>query len=176
MNGYMAAGMITGIVISIILVKLMFRFTKKNKKEKFTYDERQQAARGFGYKYAFFTLVIYNVIYGIVDMFAGIEWAETFTAMMIGVCLAVLVHVVYSIWNECYFSMNEEPKKVLLIFGIICAVNAVIAVMQGMNGELIQNGMLTENCANLIVAVMFGVIMIALAVKAEMKKREVEED
>ncbi len=176
MNGYMLAGIITGVVLGLVVAAVLMRLTKKDKKEKFTYDERQKALRGVGYKYAFFTLVIYNVAYGILDMTLAVKWAETFTAMMIGVLLAVLVHVVYSIWHECYFSLNEEPKKVLILFGVIAVVNAIIAIMQGLNGELIVNGMLSNSCANLIVAIMFGAILIVLAAKSQQKKREAEEE
>jgi len=176
MNGFMIAGMITGVVLGLLIAAVLLRFAKKDKKEKFTYDERQHIARGIGYKYAFFTLVIYNVAYGIFDMATEIKWVENFTGMMIGVCLAVLVHIVYSIWHDCYFSMNEEPKKVLILFGVICVVNVGIAVVQGINGELIENGVLTNNCANLIVSIMFGVILIVLAAKNQLKKNEVEEE
>ena len=176
MNGYLLAGTVTGVVVGIVIVAVMFRFVKKDKKEKFTYDERQKAARGEGYKYAFFTLVIYNAVYGIVDMSLEKPWAESMTAVMIGVCLAVLVHVVYCIWHECYFSMNEEPKRVLIFLGAISVINVIIAVMQGRNGELIENGTLTNSCANLIVAIMFGVVLIALAVKWRAKKAELDEE
>ena len=123
MNGYMLAGTITGVILGLIIAAILLRFAKKDKKEKFTYDERQKAARGEAYKFAFFTLVIYNAAYGIIDMALEIKWTETLTGLMIGVCIAILVHVVYSIWHECYFSLNEEPKKVLLLFGIISVVN-----------------------------------------------------
>ena len=98
------------------------------------------------------------------------------TGVMLGICLAVLVHVVYCIWHECYFSMNEEPKRVLILFAIISVINVIITVRQGLAGELIENGMLTNQCANLMVAVMFGIIMVALAIKTLLKKREGEED
>lgn len=176
MNGYMLAGTITGVILGLIIAAILLRFAKKDKKEKFTYDERQKAARGEAYKFAFFTLVIYNAAYGIIDMALELKWAETLTGLMIGVCIAILVHVVYSIWHECYFSLNEEPKKVLLLFGIISVVNVLIAINQGIHGELIENGMLTNSCANLVVAVMFGIIMIALAIKTALKKAEVEEE
>ena len=176
MNGYLLAGTITGVVVGLVIAAVLMTFTKKNRKEKFTYDERQKIARGEGYKYAFFTLVIYNAVYGIIDMSLEKPWAESMTGVMIGICLAVLVHVVYCIWHECYFSMNEEPKRVLILFGIISVINVIIAVMQGRNGELIENGMLTNSCANLIVAIMFGVILIALAVKWSTKKAELEEE
>lgn len=176
MNGYMLAGTITGVIIGLIIAAFLLRFTKKDKKEKFTYDERQKVARGEGYKYAFFVLIVYNAGYGILNMVLEHPWAEDLTGLMIGVCLAVLVHIIYSIWHECYFSMNEEPKRVLLLFGIISVVNIAIAINQGIHGELIENGMLTNNCANLVVAIMFGGIMIALAAKWFQKKNEVEEE
>ena len=99
-------------------------------------------------------------------------WAEPMAEAMVGIAIAVLVHVVYCIWNECYFSMNEEPKKVLIFFGVISVSNVIIAVMQGLEGELIENGTLTNQCANLVVAIMFGFIMIALAIKNATRKEE----
>lgn len=176
MNGFMLAGVITGIVVGIVIAAIGMTFTKKNRKEKFTYDERQKVARGEGYKYAFYTLLIYNAGYACLDMALEGAWAEPMAAALIGIALAVLVHVIYCIWHECYFSMNEEPKRVLMFFGVISVINVIIAVMQGMDGELIENGMLTNQCANLIVAVMFGLIMIALAIKTALRNREEEED
>lgn len=176
MNGFMVAGVVTGLIIGLAVAAILMRFTKKDKKEKFTYDERQKAARGEAYKYAFYVLIIYNAVYALLDMALEKPWAESLTGQFIGICLAVLVHIIYSIWHECYFSMNEEPKRVLLFFGIIAAVNAVIAVMQALEGELVENGMLTNQCANLIVAVMFGAVLIALALKWQQKKNEAEEE
>ena len=176
MNGFMLAGVITGIVVGLVIAGIGMTFTKKNRKEKFTYDERQNTSRGVGYKYAFFTLLIYNAVCGCIDMAIEIPWAEPLTVAIIGIALSVLVHVIYCIWNECYFSMNEEPKRVLIFFAIIAVINVIIAIMQGRAGELIENGVLTNQCANLIVAIMFGIIMIALAIKTALKKCEVEED
>ena len=176
MNGFMLAGVITGVIAGLAIAAIAMVFTKKNRKEKFTYDERQKVARGEGYKYAFYVLLIYNVVYACLDMALYQSWAEPMAAAMIGIALSVLVHVIYCIWHECYFSMNEEPKRVLIFFAIISVINVIIAVRQGIAGELIENGILTNQCANLIVAIMFGIIMIALAVKTLLKKREVEED
>lgn len=172
----MLAGVVTGVVVGLVIAGIAMTFTKKNRKEKFTYDERQKVSRGEGYKYAFYVLLIYNAAYACLDMALDRVWAEPMTAALIGIALSVLVHVIYCIWHECYFSMNEEPKRVLIFFAIISLVNIIIAVMQGREGELIENGMLTNQCANLIVAIMFGIIMIALAIKTVIKRREVEED
>lgn len=172
MNIYMAAGVVTGVVVGLIISAILLTMAKKNKKEKFTYDERQKIARGEAYKYAFYVLVIYNAVCGLLDMALEVRWAEEITVMLIGICLAVIVHVIYSIWHDCWFSMNEEPKRVLVIFGVVAVINVIVAVIQGLNGELIVNGMLSGYCANLVVAVMFFVILIALAIKACMKKKE----
>ena len=172
MNGIMFAGIVTGIVVGVVLALIGAKYTKKNKKEKFTYDERQKAVRGDGYKYAFYTLMIYNVIYACLDIALDRPWAETFAGMTAGICLALVVMVIYCIWHDCYFSLNEDPKKVLIFFGIIAVINAIIAVIHGINGKLIMDGMLTNNSVNLIVAVMFGVVMIALAVRRAAGKEE----
>ena len=172
MNGIMFAGIVTGIVVGVVLALIGAKYTKKNKTEKFTYDERQQAVRGDGYKYAFYTLMIYNVIYACLDIVLDKPWAEPLAGVMVGICLALVVMVIYCIWNDCFFSLNEEPKKVLIFFGVITVINAIIAVIHGINGKLIVDGILTNNSANLIVAVMFGVVMIALAVRNTAGKEE----
>ena len=174
MNIYWAAGVISGVIVGLIIAGIMLTMMKKNRKEKFTYDERQQAMRGVAFKYAFFTLVCYNAAYGLFDLATDIKWANEITAMLIGICLAVLVHVVYSIWHECYFSMNEEPKRVLIVFGVVSLINMVIAVGQGMRGELIENGMLTYSCANLVAAIMFFCILLALLIKWQVRKKEID--
>lgn len=165
MNGYMIAGVITGLIVAFILVMVGMNFTKKNRKEKHTYDERQVAARGVGYKYAFITLIVYNVIYGLVDMMLPEPWAEDLTGLMIGVCLAAVVHIVYSIRHDCYISMNEDPKKYKIFIAVLAIINGVAAVFQGLNGELIEDGMLTNNCANLIVALVLAAVLVAMGTK-----------
>ena len=176
MNGFMLAGVITGIVVGLVLVAVGLTFIKKDKKEKFVYDERQTAARGTAYKYAFFTLMIYNVILACVDIALDKPWAEPMAAEMIGICLALIVLVVYCIWHDCYFSMNEEPKKVMIFFGIVFILNAIIGVVAGVNGHLIESGMLTNQSANLIVAVLFGAVFAALAIRTATNKDEGEEE
>lgn len=176
MNGYMIAGFITGLVLAVILVKIAFRFIKKDKNEKFRYDERQKAVRGEAYKYAFFTLAVYNAVYGILDMILDKPWAETMTGVMIGVCLAVLVHISYSIWKGSYFSMNENPGRLIIFLVVIAVMNGAIGLKQGLEGELIESGMLTNNCANLVVAVMLVIVLAVMGFKAIAVKREAEEE
>lgn len=175
MNTYMFAGVVVGAIVGLVIARVLLRMVKINKNQKWKYDERQKVARGEAYKLAFYVLVCYNLLYGLVDMTLERPWAEELTAMMIGVCLAVLVHIVYSVLHECYFSMNEEPKRVLVIFGVIMVVNVVIAIGQGMRGELIQNGMLTNACANLVAGIMFFGVMIAVFVKWRITKPELED-
>ena len=165
MNGIMLAGVVTGVLTGLALAVIGMKYTKKNKNEKFTYDERQHVKRGEGYKYAFYVLMVYNAAYACLDIALDRPWAEPMAGMLVGICLALLVLVGYCIWNDCFFSLNEDPGKVLIFFGIVAAINAIIAVRQGLAGELIENGMLTNRSVNLIVAVMFGVIMIILAIR-----------
>ena len=176
MNGFMLAGIIAGVVVGLVIAAIGMTFTKKNRKEKFVYDERQTAARGTAYKYAFFTLMIYNVIFACVDIALEKPWAEPMAAEMIGICLALIVLVVYCIWHDCYFSMNEEPKKVLIFFGIVFVLNAIIGVIAGVNGYLIEGGMLTNQSANVIAAIMFGAVFAALAIRTATNKDDGEEE
>ena len=53
MNVEMALGMVTGLVLGLILFIIILKVTKKDGKIKCQYDERQELARGKGFKYGY---------------------------------------------------------------------------------------------------------------------------
>jgi hypothetical protein len=170
MNKYMALGVLTGVIFGLVLVGLLLKFTKKDGSIKCKFDERQALIRGTGFKMSFFTLLVYDAVYGLIGIMIDKQFMDTCTAMIIGICLSVAVYAVYCIWNDAYFSLNENPKRLLVAFGFIAVFNFMIGIINIMNGEVSTNGMLNFRIANFICGILFIVIFIALAAR-KMKNR-----
>ena len=62
MNIYRLTGVAVGIFVGLIICAVLFRFANTNKKLKSEYDERQRAIRNLAYKYAFYTVMFYEVL------------------------------------------------------------------------------------------------------------------
>ena len=64
MNGniYKAAGLAVGILVGLIIAAVLIVIANKNRKFKTEYDERQLKVRGDAYRYAFYTVVIWEAI------------------------------------------------------------------------------------------------------------------
>lgn len=171
--GYML-GVLCGVFLGGILIIAILRLTKKDGSIKCKYDERQQAVRGRGFKYGFFTLMFYDLIYAWSDDILGRRYFDNSVGMVVGIFLGVLVYVGYCIWHEGYFSLNENPKKVLIAFAVIAIMNFIIFAVNLIHGNVIKNGILTFNCINLFCGIMFLIIFGELFIKALCNKRETE--
>lgn len=174
MNSAEFAGIFSGLVIGMILVIVLLRLTKKDYSLRCKYDERQQLVRGRGFKYGFFTLMIYDIFYGWGMDALDQQYIDDVTAMIFGVCLGVAVYASYCIWHEGYFSLNENPKRVLLVFGILAVLNFIIFAVQILHGTVMEDGVITYHCVNLLSGVLFIFIFIVIFAKWFCNRREVE--
>ncbi|MBP3460773.1 MAG: hypothetical protein J6K58_16405 [Lachnospiraceae bacterium] len=167
-------GVLCGGLVGVILVVVLLRLTKKDGSIKCKYDERQQAVRGRGFKYGFFTLMFYDLVYAWIDEILGRRYFENSVGMIVGIFLGVLVYVSYCIWHEGYFSLNENPKKVLIVFAVIAIMNFAVFAVQLNRGNVIENGILTFRCVNLLCGIMFLIVFGVLLIKAICNKKEME--
>lgn len=174
MNRYMISGMLTGVFVGLLLVAILLKITKKDGKIKCEYDERQSSIRGKGFKISFFTLMIYDGVYGLIGIMVEKPLLDPLAAMMIGICLAAAIYAVYCIWNDAYFSLNENPKRLLLAFGIIAIVNIVFGGINIINGAVITDGMLNFRSTNMTCGILFIVIFVALFAKMLKNRSEAE--
>lgn len=170
----MSIGVICGVLVGVVLVAFILKATKTDGTMKCKYDERQQIVRGKGFKYGFFTLMIYNFLYAAVESSMERRYMDTWTAMILGIAAGVLVYVSYCIWNEGYFSLNESPKRVMIAFVLIAAINLVLGGIQIRRGGVIVDGVLTAQCMNLICGGMFLIVFAVLFAKRIRNKREAE--
>lgn len=171
MSVSMKVGILVGILLGVIIILLFLKLTKNDGDMKCKYDERQANIRGKGYKLSFFTLLLYNAIYGLLGIVTEKRYVDSMAAMMLGMCLSVAVYAVYCIWNDAYFSLNENPRRLLIGFGLIALFNLLIGGISLFDGMVITDGMLNYRSANLMCGVLFIIIFITLLIKATNNKR-----
>lgn len=167
-------GVICGVVIGLILIVLLLRWTKKDGAAKCRYDERQELVRGRGFKYAFFTLITCNGVYVFADSLPEERMIDS--AVGVGVCIIIscVVYACYCIWNEGYFALNENPKRVLVAFILIALLNFGVFARTAITSGIMENGALSASCLNLVCGIMFLVIFAVLLLKYLQNKREAE--
>lgn len=167
-------GYITGI-IAVFAFSFIIRKYFSKRYPKPIYDERQTLARLKAYQYAFFTAMGYLVVMGVVLEPVGIGFADTLTFSTIGIFISATVLAVICIFNECYFAINQNPKKYIFLFVFVIAINVVCFIIN-LNGQSIfTDGKLNYRVTNLAAAIMIAVILIALLIKANMRTKEDEE-
>lgn len=163
---------ILGFVIGLILCIVIFRFFNSNKKAKTEYDERQELVRGRGYKYGFYTALIYLVV-AIFPPVLGFDLYKNGPIICIGgICLSVLVLCIYNLWHDSYWGLNNDRKKYIILIIVIALFNGFVAVRAILNGDFIQDGVIKGAGANLICSVTFVILLIAILIKSVISKKE----
>lgn len=165
-----AVGLFAGIVISIVIIRMI----NKDGKFKTKYDEMQKIARGKAYKYAFWTLVFFEALCIVMDALGIQLFLNGYTLQFIGVIIAVMVQVSYSIWNNAYIGLNTNPLRFAIFSVVIGIFNLLIGIGSIIRGGFIVNGTVRETFVNLIVAVCFMIIGAELYIKTNRDRSESE--
>jgi len=171
--GYLV-GMLVGVAVGLILVALCFKYVRIRKGSNFEYDERQQLARGNGFKYAYVTGIVYN---GVLCLFTatGIPVpVEQSVLIMMGILLTVLVYVVYCIQHDAYVSLNENANRLMIVFIILGGINTFIGVMHVVHGTMFDNGIFTFRGINLLCGIFLLVVAVVLFAHTKLQSREEE--
>ena len=183
MNIYYLLGVICGVAVGLAFVALLVYLTRKMggkidlECKKGAYDERQLLARGVAYKYAFFTLMIGMVIIALMEEIAGIRLFMSMTGVWIMVCISLAVFATICILKDAYMSLYENVKGVVIMFSAVALLNLVIGVSNIVEGaSLIENGVLSVRCTNLIVGLLFIYILPVFIGRVIYNNKQLEED
>ena len=176
MNEAWTLGFICGLIVIVTLFRLLTKrfklFTDGNSKTQ--YDERQLIERGKGYRCAFFAYVIYNCVFLVLDLGFEIQFANVGFIMICGILVACATHVIYCIFHEAYWGLNNNVKNYLILLIVADALNLIIGIGNIHSGNMMEGNGLPHAAINLIVALFVTVILVALLVKWVRDKREVE--
>ncbi len=183
MSIYYLIGVICGVVVGLAFVALLVYLTRKMGGKidlackKGAYDERQLLARGVAYKYAFFTLMIGMVIIALMEEIAGIRWFMSMAGVWVMVCISLAVFATICILKDAYMSLYENAKGVVIMFSAIGILNIAIGIGNIVDGTpLIENGVLSVRCANLIVGLLFVYILPVFIGRVIYNNKQLEED
>lgn len=166
-------GFLTGVVV-VLMVWAVCLLMSKAEKKSCSYDERQLLMRGKGFQYGFFTLMIYNMVYGAAYMDEMPSWCDNMTGNFIGIALALLVFGTYCIWNDAYVSLNQNPKRVYILSSICAIVNLLVGIFNICDEEMIVDGRITFHSVNILLAVVFAVFIVVFGLKNYRDSRETE--
>jgi len=171
-NYYRNIGILCGLMIGLLLAIILLKVTKTNNSIKCEYDERQEAERGRGFKYGFFTAIIYNCIAALLLELEIELPMDTTTTFFVGIIVAASVMVTHQIFHDCYFSLNEDRKKVMAVLSFAAIINLISAYNNYRMGELFKDGKLCFQSLNLICFAICIYVALIVLVKMLIDKRE----
>jgi len=149
-----------------------FLFRKADDPEgKQKYDERQKIEQGRGYRIGYIASMICILISFIIHSTEILPAGYLVFLVILSVFIGASVLIVYWIWHECYFAINENSKRFLIFIGIFGVFNMVISVVNIVNGWMFENGVPNFRCTNLLIAVLSLEIFIALLARSMENKK-----
>ena len=174
-SNWYAIGAGAGVMIAVVLVVLILALTKNGRSAKCQFDERQELVRGRGAKYAFYTLLICNAVVGALEIAEFPRFADTDVLMIINCLMGICVYVVYCIWYDGYFALNENRKRLMIAFAVIGISNFLLSAVGFASGGMVQDGRLTFRSLNLFCGILFIVIFTTMYLKKVFKDGKEEQ-
>lgn len=173
MNGSqiaLALGLGAGLVVSVFIVALLFRVKVLDMR----FDERQERARGVAFRYGFYTLAACLLAYGFSDLVC--HWCDALVGCVLCLFAGIAVLAVTAIRRDAYLGLYERPRRIMVLFAVIAAVNLAIGVLHLLEGGVVVNGILTFRVVNLLAGVLAAVILAAYALRCLEQQENVEEE
>lgn len=164
-----ALGLAAGIAAGVLVVVLLF----KKRILDCTFDERQERARGVAFKYGFFALMFSIILYGMLDMALG-RWCDAMAGASLCLCAGITVFAVTCIVKDAYLSLKENPRNIMTLFAVISVVNIAFGAVHILDGDMVENGILTFRCTNLVVGLMTTVVLAVYIVNFLLSRRDGE--
>ena len=151
-NIYKSAGVAVGICIGLIIAVALLLISNNNRKVKTEYDERQLRIRGDAYRFAFYTVVIYEVILLVVEIGGFTLPLESYVIHFAGILLGVLVLSGICIWKDAYWGLNNNRRRygiILVVAGLLNAIPVAMTLIADTDGSFPWVNLLT--CIMLVV-------------------------
>ena len=168
-------GMLVGMLAGLAFVGFMLKYIRVRKEgSNFEYDERQQVARGNGFKYAYITSIIYSGILCMITVLGNPLPVDLSVLILGGILISMLVCVAYCIWHDAYVSLNENANRLIVMLSVFGGMNLLIGISHIVHGTMIENGVLTYHCMNLLCGIALLIITAILLV--HMKRQKADEE
>ena len=161
-----SAGLTVGILIGLILAFALILISNNNRKVRTEYDERQLRVRGDAYRYAFYSVIICEVILLILE-FGEVALPTSAYVLHFGaIIIGCLVLCTYCIWKDAYWGLNNNRRR----YGIILVVAGLLNAIP-LFGALSHRSTLDFPYVNLLTCIMLLVVGVELLLKHFLDRR-----
>jgi len=172
-NIFMSAGMAIGILVGLIVAFVLIKLANSNRRVKTEYDERQLLVRGNAYRYAFYTVVIWEAVL-IVLAYGDFHLPVPDLALhFAGIVAGGLVLSTVCIWKDAYWGLNNNRRSYGIILVVAGLFNAIPVI-----GSLSDTGGSDFPYVNLLCCIMLVVVGAELLLKqmADRRAESAEDD
>ena len=173
MNGnlYESAVIAIGILVGLILAVALILIANNNRKVRTEYDERQLRVRGDAYRYAFYSVIICEVILLILEIGEVTLPVPYYALHFGGILIGTLVLSAYCIWKGAYWGLNNNRRR----YGIILVVAGLLNAIT-LWGALSHRITLDFPYVNLLTCIMLLVVGAELLLKHVLDRRAGREE
>ena len=161
-----SAGLAFGIMIGLILALALILISNNNRKVRTEYDERQLRVRGDAYRYAFYSVIICEVILLILAFGEVTLPVPDYVLHFGGILIGCLVLSTYCIWKDAYWGLNNNRRR----YGIILVVAGLLNAVP-LFGALSRRSTLDFPFVNLLTCIMLLVVGVELLLKHFLDRR-----
>ena len=155
-----SAGLTVGILIGLVLAFALILISNNNRKVRTEYDERQLRVRGDAYRYAFYSVIICEVILLILAFGEVTLPVPDYVLHFGGILIGCLVLSTYCIWKDAYWGLNNNRRR----YGIILVVAGLLNAVP-LFGALSRRSTLDFPFVNLLTCIMLLVVGVELLLK-----------
>ena len=166
---FQSIGLAVGIAVGLIIAALLVKYANKDHAVKSKYDERQEAVRGKAYRYAFYSIIIYEAVMLVLEIGQIKLPLPSYVMHFTGIIVGCLVLACYSIWKDVYWGLNNNRKRYAIIFLVCAALNAIPVVFTILGKTAFDAAWL-----NALVLIMLAIVGIELLIKEGIDRREAE--
>ena len=163
---YVIWGIVIGLVAAALLMVLLT--TNGSRPE---YDERQVMEQGKGFKLGFFTMLILTGIMAAIDLNGSHPAGSFGIYYVMGLFVALSVYLVYAIWKESYFAINQKTSTALICFALIAFANLVLSIFSIVQGRVFVDGRLTFRVLNILCTLLFVVVFITTWIRKSVNEK-----
>lgn len=162
-----------GIGSAAVVIAVMAAVRKKQGRPKPEYDERQMAARGVAYRWAFLTLMLSLAVNTCVEAIWG-PWAKPGVSAWMLIFLSVGVFVVVCVRRDAYFAMAQDPKASLWLFGAVVVLQIPNIIITLRSGGFVEDGLLTWDALSPASGALFLVLTVCAIVRLRRQREDDE--
>ena len=166
---FASIGLALGIIVGLIICVLLAKFGNKDGAVKSKYDERQEAVRGKAYRYAFYSVMIYEALMLVLEIGQITLPLPSYILHFAGIIVGCIVLAGYCIWKDVYWGLNNNRKRYAIIFLVCAALNAIPVVFTILGKTAFDAAWL-----NALVLIMLAIVGIELLIKEGIDRREAE--